>query len=482
MQLRQITNGFLRASSTYRATLRKISVSKSGGGPRVMVEFEVNNFLEIINVRNLSNLYPEEELRSEFDISDLFDMTLNSMVDPRGSDLLAAVKSEDLDVFRELLALNVDLDARMDQGATLLHIAAHNHFSSITEFLLNAAANPNIIDDLGWTPFLIAAMHSDVSSASMLLNAGADRSARFENATALDMAMARKDSIMIPILKPEPEPDVDTTNVLTENDRLQIFSVAVDGNRDCVTELIDSDPSILDLQDEHGYTTLHIAAKSGQKEIVEFLLSRYASIDLANNFDSPPLTTAAQFGNSKIVELLLDDGADLEHNSSGGATALHLATQQRNQRLVEILLDRGADINCVVKNGDTVLHVAVRDKQFDLVELIIEHGANIDVMNVRKSTPLSIAHAIGLPDFVELLVKHGAGSDTEQESDVEVDTPSTLKDNIDLNSDGSVGIDEKPSDAISISATGTFEGFKDSPELADSQSDGSEGEWADFFC
>jgi ankyrin repeat protein len=73
--------------------------------------------------------------------------------------------------------------------------------------------------------------------------------------------------------------------------------------------LIDAGADV-NLQDENGWTALHIAAS---------------------------------VNNQEIVEILVDAGANLDMETLDGYTALDLALQNDNNQMAHILVDLGAD-------------------------------------------------------------------------------------------------------------------------------------------
>ena len=80
---------------------------------------------------------------------------------------------------RLLLAAGMDADADQDNSARVrpLHsaIAARDHDAA--KALLEAGADPNCVQQGGFTPLLAAAHHDDAEMAALLLRHGADRGA-----------------------------------------------------------------------------------------------------------------------------------------------------------------------------------------------------------------------------------------------------------------------------------------------------------------
>ncbi|KAK6048897.1 BTB/POZ domain protein, partial [Cooperia oncophora] len=74
-----------------------------------------------------------------------------------------------------------------------------------------------------------------------------------------------------------------------------------------------------------GVSLLHIAVKSGDIEIVRFLLENGAAIDTVNSAGETPLEVAVRQNNVTLVSLLLEKGALVRMPSSGRNSVLHKA-------------------------------------------------------------------------------------------------------------------------------------------------------------
>ncbi|KAF9572051.1 hypothetical protein EC968_010382 [Mortierella alpina] len=103
-------------------------------------------------------------------------------------------------------------------------------------------------------------------------------------------------------------------------------------------------------------TLLHVAARAGSLELVEYLISRGAPLDSMDSEGRTPLHTAAEHSASlDIVRLLLEKGAHYMDRSStaAGKTALHYAAQTGNGALVAMLLQHHARVSAVDAHGNT---------------------------------------------------------------------------------------------------------------------------------
>ncbi|HOJ99045.1 MAG: ankyrin repeat domain-containing protein [Treponemataceae bacterium] len=94
----------------------------------------------------------------------------------------------------------------------------------------------------------------------------------------------------------------------------------------------------------------------------------------------PVLCLAARSGNRAMVDLLIDAGAQVNLRSEDrGSTALMDAVSGGFYEIVEDLLEAGTDVNIKSKDDQTALVIAVGKGDPQLVKVLLEHGANPDI-------------------------------------------------------------------------------------------------------
>ncbi len=113
-------------------------------------------------------------------------------------------------------------------------------------------------------------------------------------------------------------------------------------------------------------TSLHDAAKEGNKSKVEALLAQGADVNARSKYGITPLQLAAcsdiNIDKLPLVKLLLAKGADVNAKDNLGTTPLHEAARCNGSKaIVALLLAQGADVNATNKNGDTPLHTAAEE-------------------------------------------------------------------------------------------------------------------------
>lgn len=141
-----------------------------------------------------------------------------------------------------------------------------------------------------------------------------------------------------------------------------------------VTALLNTNPSLVLSKDQDGSTLLHLAARTGQRDVAALLLAHKAEVDARCN---------------------------------DGNTPLHLAASTGKIDVAKLLLAHKANINARNVNGDTPLYLAVSENQIDMTALLLASKANVNVKDNLDVSPLSKAGQNGNKDLVNLLRKHG---------------------------------------------------------------------------
>ncbi|GMT49081.1 MAG: hypothetical protein IEMM0008_0620 [bacterium] len=163
--------------------------------------------------------------------------------------------------------------------------------------------------------------------------------------------------------------------------------------------------------DTAHWTPLHLAARSGQVQVVQQLLKAGALVNTMDEIQKTPLHFAAgrypgslhdepkvpvetsttikreQLG---ITKLLLNNGAEINSINIDGWTPLHYTAQSAHYELAKFLVDNGADINALDKDGHKPFHVAYfradiytpyepKSQYTKIVRLFIRKGMTLNV-------------------------------------------------------------------------------------------------------
>jgi ankyrin repeat protein len=191
--------------------------------------------------------------------------------------------------------------------------------------------------------------------------------------------------------------------------REELIRAAKAGERDVITGILDSDSTLIDTADRHGWTMLCHAALAGHTELVRMLIGRGADVRL-----NQPIHYAGQRGFREICRILVDAGAvdHLVKSKDPEAVAAYRAMYRYDaQGLSELLGKRAELVRDRQVDGSTMLHEASTNGAVEIVELLIRSGVEIDARNGRGQTALERAIIHNQMGAARLLIEQGAACD-----------------------------------------------------------------------
>lgn len=291
--------------------------------------------------------------------------------------LLWASHRDDLDTARRLLDAGAAVDAANDLGATPLWAASQNGGAPMAHLLLAAGADPDLALLSGETPLMVAARAGSAVVVEHLAQGGADLDRRGSRGqTALMWAVAQHHAGVVEALLAhgaDPHVRSDVWN--------QVMGVPPHGQYGYNREI-----------PHGGNTALMFAARAGDLASARLLVAAGADADDTNAWGVSAVTMAAHSGYRELVAFLLEQGADPDADEAGFA-ALHEAVMRRDAGLAAILLDHGADPNILLRTW-TPARRASRDYNFR--------------PSLIGATPFWLAARFGELGLMRLLAAHGA--------------------------------------------------------------------------
>eukprot|EP00743_Colponemidia_sp_Colp-15_P012445 GILK01014168.1.p1 GENE.GILK01014168.1~~GILK01014168.1.p1 ORF type:complete len:756 (-),score=147.99 GILK01014168.1:51-2318(-) len=167
--------------------------------------------------------------------------------------------------------------------------------------------------------------------------------------------------------------------------------------------------------DEFRETMLLYAARAGQADVVEFLLSKNANVHLRNQHEETALIVAAECGNCTIIKALIDHGADVGAVDKFGSFPLWRAAGQ-HPTACAVLLNHGANVNQKhVQSGKTALHRAAATGCVPVAQLLLERGADPAVHSKRGDSALRCALEKDRSSLTKLLLTRGVRWDKDKD-------------------------------------------------------------------
>jgi uncharacterized protein len=128
--------------------------------------------------------------------------------------------------------------------------------------------------------------------------------------------------------------------------------------------------------DTTKYQAVHQAALDGDNATIKELLQANPSLVNIGDYDkNTPLHLAAMHGHADTAKLLLDDGANVNALNTAGMTALHLAAKAGFLDVVKVLVNAKPDLSIKDSRGWTALVWAENAHHDDIATFLKENGA-----------------------------------------------------------------------------------------------------------
>jgi len=269
--------------------------------------------------------------------------------------LVYAVRSDDLDSVKVLLAAGADVNQVTAYGWSPLLVATQNRYYKLGAFLLEHGADVNLANKGGWTPLYLATDNRNIEGGDYPVRKG-------------DM------------------------------DHLDFIKLLLDKGANVNARMKDSTETrtVFTNQwlDENGATAFLRASQSGDIVLMKLLLAHGADPKIDTTLHVTALQVAAGIGWVEGITYEWSPASTLE--------------------AVKMLLDLGLDPNAQADTGRTALHGAAHKGRPDVVQVLVDHGARLDVRdygNTDNRGSKELAVHTWLPvDYADGLVRVGVQS------------------------------------------------------------------------
>jgi ankyrin repeat protein len=233
--------------------------------------------------------------------------------------LLYAVRSNDLDSVKALLAAGANVNEVSGYGWSPLLVATQNRYYKLGAYLIERGADVNLANKGAWVPLYLATDNRNIESGDYPVRKG-------------DM------------------------------DHLEFIKLLLDKGANVNARMKDSSQTrtVFTNQwlDENGATAFLRASQSGDVVLMKLLLARGADPKIDTVLHVTPLHVAAGIGwvegityewseasTLEAVKLLLDLGLDPNVQADTGRVALHGAAHKGSSAVVQALVDKGAKLD-----------------------------------------------------------------------------------------------------------------------------------------
>ena len=282
------------------------------------------------------------------------------------SPLINAVKDGDKVALRALLQKKVEVNATEPDGTTALHWASYRDDVESADLLIRAGAKVNAANDLGVTPLWPACENGSSAMVRRLLAGGANPNLALLAGETPLMVASRSGypEVVEQLLAKGANP-----NAHGSRGQTALMWAAAQKHPD-VAKVLLAHHADLNLKSDvwsevmslppHGYlpynkaiphggeTALMFAARVGDLDSAKLLVAAGANVNDADAWGVNAVTLAAHSGFRDLVEFLLRKDAD-PNQAPAGFTALQEAIMRRDEEMVTALLDHGADANTPLK-------------------------------------------------------------------------------------------------------------------------------------
>lgn len=159
-------------------------------------------------------------------------------------------------------------------------------------------------------------------------------------------------------------------------------------------------------------TALDFAAKNGNREILQLLITNGAHVNSTSSTGQTPLMLLSEQATRDMVSDLITAGAKVNLEDNDGDTALGQAAAYHDSDVLKALLDAGAKVNEQNKLGQTALMRAAERNRMNNVRLLLHAGADFNLRDKEGKTALAYARAENNAAVIRLLSSYGGAEGT----------------------------------------------------------------------
>ena len=233
--------------------------------------------------------------------------------------LIYAVRSNDLESVKTLLAAGANVNQTSGYGWSPLLVATQNRYYALGAYLLERGADPNLGNKGDWFPLYIATDNRNIESGDYPVRKG-----DMDHLEFIKLLIAKGANVNARLKDSTETRTVFTNQWLDENGATAFLRASQSGDIELMKLLLahGADPKINTLL---NVSALHVAAGVGWVEGITYEWSPKATLD--------------------AVTMLLDLGLDVNLQADTGRVALHGAAHKGRADVIQVLADHGAKLD-----------------------------------------------------------------------------------------------------------------------------------------
>ena len=148
-----------------------------------------------------------------------------------------------------------------------------------------------------------------------------------------------------------------------------VFDIARKGTLSDIQEIFNQTPDLINSINDNKATPLILACYRNNEAVALYLSDKVSNINY-NSGMGTALMAAIMSGNKVIIEKLISKKADLDQTDTQGKTALIYAAFNNNTEIVQMLLKAGANKKLADTENRTALEYAKFNKNTQLIILL----------------------------------------------------------------------------------------------------------------
>ncbi|KAF4162054.1 hypothetical protein CNMCM6936_002624 [Aspergillus lentulus] len=364
------------------------------------------------------------------DMEDLLAWRIKNTADPDRSlhlPLMAAAFGGQWDSVRFLIDRGVDINTRtVENGDTAVHFAALGGHASLVNYLLEAGADADVVNNAGDTPLLLAARGGHADVVRELLKTGevdVNFRDRLRRAPLIWAAARGFDNVVKELLLRE-EIDVNIMDGVVNLLAGPIYHAgsagvpggsplevaAMIGREDVFQRLYRHPQAYRELS-----TVFPRALTGGKASIVRTIIQAFPNTleDYESSYEETAFLRAAEDSSEEVVRYLLSlNKTPINYQDRDGKTALYFAVKSGDLGKVTALLEH-PDVNVNLRTDElsgcqSLLHCAVNQRCVDpkiMKALLARPDVNVNARDYGGRTPIAYAAFNGQAELVKLLLQ-----------------------------------------------------------------------------